>query len=503
MAQRHTRVLPITSINPPHVDSETSPLDWWNANKDRLPQDQVNHLLEAAHALQTSSIPVAFPTETVYGLGADATRSDAVRGIYAAKQRPSDNPLIVHVGSLDQLRALLRPPEQNGSLDRHANGTAKEPDSHNDPIPSIYIPLIQRFWPGPLTLLFPLPFPSPFASEVHPSLTTFGIRMPSSPSARLLISLSGRPLAAPSANASTRPSPTSAAHVLHDLEGRIEVILDGGRCEVGVESTVVDGMGAVPAILRPGGVGIEEIRRVGGLWENTVVGYRDVHQGPVHGAMNADGDEDSIGNDHGSGNEPKNQTDTEATVQMNGDVFRGPRAPGMKYRHYAPRARVHLFEPHGKQSSSSSEEEARAKVISYRNDARLSPARHATGGFKIGVIATQTWRAGLGFAPSSSAAAALETPSHLTNGALGSHDQPPSNPEVLSFDIPEMDRPHRIYSVSLGPDVEDVARGLFSTLRALDGKGCDVILIEGIGDTGGGRDLAAAVMDRLRKAADG
>ncbi len=238
MTQRKTRVLSLTSIQPPHVNSETNLLDWWCENKDDLRQDQVSHLLEAAHALQTSSIPVAFPTETVYGLGADATRSEAVRGIYIAKQRPSDNPLIVHVGSLDQLRALLRPPPpkkvHTSNLDRTNDNLPSTPNPEDDPIPPIYHFAIRKFWPGPLTLLFPLPCPSPFAPEVTNTLSTVGIRMPSSPLARLLISLSNRPLAAPSANASTRPSPTTAAHVLHDLDGRIEMILDGGSCEVGV-----------------------------------------------------------------------------------------------------------------------------------------------------------------------------------------------------------------------------------------------------------------------------
>ncbi|KAG7292629.1 hypothetical protein NEMBOFW57_002664 [Staphylotrichum longicolle] len=156
-------------------------------------------LHEAAHLLRTTDVPVAFPTETVYGLGADATRSAAVRGIYSAKGRPSDNPLIVH--------------------------------HHN---------------------------------YLTATLPTFGARMPASPLARTLIALTAAPLAAPSANASTRPSPTAAQHVREDLQGRIELVLDGGSCAVGVESTVVDGLCDPPVVLRPGGVGIEELRRVGG-----------------------------------------------------------------------------------------------------------------------------------------------------------------------------------------------------------------------------------------------
>ncbi|KAK4144939.1 Threonylcarbamoyl-AMP synthase, partial [Dichotomopilus funicola] len=215
-------------------------------------------LREAAHLLRTSAIPVAFPTETVYGLGADATRSDAVRGIYTAKGRPSDNPLIVHVCDLDMLRGLVRP----GWTRKTTNpGTESGPEEEDDPIPAIYHPLIRAFWPGPLTILLPLPAPTitptpttnPLAPEVTSTLPTFGARLPSSSLARTLIRLTSRPLAAPSANASTRPSPTTAQHVYDDLHGKIELVLDGGACEVGVESTVVDGLCVPPVVLRPGG----------------------------------------------------------------------------------------------------------------------------------------------------------------------------------------------------------------------------------------------------------
>ena len=483
-----TRTLKITSINPPHVDCETSLLEWFNCNKDRLPQKQVNHLLEAAHALQTSSKPVAFPTETVYGLGADATRPEAVRGIYIAKERPSDNPLIVHVGSLDQLRHLLRPPRpredgcHSHSPDiNHTNGVTSHNGDEDDPIPSIYHPLIQRFWPGPLTLLFPLATSSTFAKEVTSSLPTVGIRMPSSPLARLLISLSDRPIAAPSANASTRPSPTTAAHVLHDLDGRIEMILDGGGCEVGVESTVVDGLCFPPAVLRPGGVGIEEIRSVGGDWANVTVGYQDWAQESKQPstAENGDGGIDS---------EPAAvQTDRNST---NSHVCGAPRAPGMKYRHYAPQARVHLFEEAQSETSSPSEDHARAKAISY---CKKPPAPQPAISPKIGIITTKTWRPGLGFPPSTTRHEPGQDPADL----------PCSDLEISHFHVAAdaETSPNQIYSVSLGRDVEGVARGLFSALRVLDGIGCHVILIEGIADSEG--ELAAAVMNRLRKAADG
>ena len=243
-------------------------------------------LQEAAIHLRSSSIPVGFPTETVYGLGADATRSDAVKGIYKAKGRPSDNPLIIHVSDLTMLRSLLAP---------------GKPET--DPIPHIYKSLINRFWPGPLTILLPNPSPSKLAPEVTAGLSSFGARMPDSALALSLIQLAGVPLAAPSANASTKPSPTTAEHVRYDLEGRIEIILDGGPCLVGVESTVVDGLYSPPVILRPGGVSIDQIRACEG-WADVVKGYKDASEIGTH----------------------------------------TPRAPGMKYKHYSPRAKVVLYE---------------------------------------------------------------------------------------------------------------------------------------------------------------
>lgn len=221
---------------------------------------------------------VAFPTETVYGLGADSTSDPAVTRIFSAKQRPLDNPLIVHVSSLSQLRTFLQ-----------------------GPIPPIYAPLIRAFWPGGLTILLPLPDHSPISKLVTAGQKTFAARLPDNPVARALCELS-RPLAAPSANTSGRPSPTAAAHVLADLEGRVSLVLDGGACSVGLESTVVDGLSVPPRILRPGAITVEQIRQ----WE----GWEDV-------------------------------------VVCDGDVDK-PAAPGMKYRHYSPTATVVLYEPGAK-----------------------------------------------------------------------------------------------------------------------------------------------------------
>lgn len=179
----------------------------------------------AAKLLQDGEL-VAIPTETVYGLAANALDSNAVSKIFKAKGRPSDNPLIVHIGSLEQLPSLI----------------------HN--ISSSAKTLIQHFWPGPLTLVFRSSQKVP--NIVNAGLTTVAIRYPKHPITTAIINLSGVPLAAPSANISGRPSPTNAKRVFEDLSGRIPLIVDGGSGSVGLESTVVDVTGTIPIILRPG-----------------------------------------------------------------------------------------------------------------------------------------------------------------------------------------------------------------------------------------------------------
>lgn len=191
-------------------------------------------IAEAAQLLQQGEL-VAFPTETVYGLGANALDPEAVPKIFEAKGRPSDNPLIVHVGTLSAVEPLC-----------YVNERARK--------------LMDAFWPGPLTLLLP-------KKPIIPTITNAGlpsvaIRMPSHPVALALLRACGVPIAAPSANTSGRPSPTTAAHVLDDLDGKIPLILDGGPCEVGLESTVVDMTADVPTIVRPGGVTLEMLMTV-------------------------------------------------------------------------------------------------------------------------------------------------------------------------------------------------------------------------------------------------
>ncbi|KAL2123162.1 hypothetical protein VTJ04DRAFT_3617 [Mycothermus thermophilus] len=442
-------IVPSPSTSSPTAENNHNNSDITNKsngnrnNGSRNDEDVLAPLREAAHILRTTSSPVAFPTETVYGLGADATRSDAVRGIYAAKGRPSDNPLIVHVSDLTMLRRLLvpgwQPPEPQPHSQAHPHPAQPEspaPETTslffpNDPIPAIYHPLISRFWPGPLTILLPLPSPSPLAPEVTASQPTFGARMPASALARTLISLTGAPLAAPSANASTRPSPTAARHVAEDLDGRgVALVLDGGVCAVGVESTVVDGLSSPPAVLRPGGVGLEELRRCEGGWEGVVKGYKD--------------------------------------EAMEGGK---PRAPGMKYKHYSPRARVVLFEK---------------KVGAGGGRRGLGEGDLVRGAAVVGVVRTGGWTVagGLGLEE--------EGMKEVEKG---------NEEEEMGFVVKEgklMKGEGRVLDVDLGEDVGRVAHALFGVLRELDRLGADVIYVEGVGD---GDDIGAAVMNRLRKAA--
>lgn len=206
---------------------------------------------------------VVIPTETVYGLGAHALDPQAVKKIFSAKGRPVDNPLIVHISDTKMLAPLV------------------------DSVSSDAQKLIDAFWPGPLTIIFKRHKNVP--AEVTCGLDTIAIRMPAHPIANQIIKISGVPIAAPSANLSGRPSPTSAQHVITDLDGKVDIIVDGGDSEVGLESTVIDLSDEIPLLLRPGGVSKEKIEKVLGF---------------------------EIGSEL-------------PTVD-------NPRSPGMKYRHYAP-----------------------------------------------------------------------------------------------------------------------------------------------------------------------
>ncbi|HTP81135.1 MAG TPA: L-threonylcarbamoyladenylate synthase [Bacteroidota bacterium] len=302
---------------------------------------------------------VAFPTETVYGLGANAVHSDAVRSIFAAKGRPADNPLIVHIADIQRARAFAR----------EINSLAQK--------------LIHAFWPGPLTLV--LPAASGVLPEVTSHLQTVAIRMPRHAVPLALAKGLNGGIVAPSANLSGLPSPTLAQHVLHDLEGAVDLILDGGVTEIGLESTVLDLTQVPPLLLRAGGLTVEQLTEVAG---------------PISRTTDA-------------------------------DALR--RSPGTRYRHYAPRATV-LLVGRGKT----------AEMQSMLNEC-------VEAGKKIGIIAHSG-----GFNAGNISAACRVSMSE-----------------------------------------EEYPRGLYRSLRELDEKGVDIILVEAVAEQG----LGTAVMERLRRAA--
>jgi len=235
---------------------------------ERLAADAAG-LAQAAAVLRRGGL-VAFPTETVYGLGADATDAEAVARIYAAKERPSFNPLIAHVDSFRTARS-------QGLFDETATRLA------------------EAFWPGPLTLVVPVAPTCTISDLARAGLDSIGLRVPAHPLAHALLEQAGRPVAAPSANRSGRVSPTDADHVLGDLDGRIDAVLDGGASQVGVESTIVSCLGGTLRLLRPGGVAREAVEALIG-----------------------------------------------AKLETASEAGSNPLAPGMLASHYAPRAQVRL-----------------------------------------------------------------------------------------------------------------------------------------------------------------
>ena len=440
-SKRETAILPVDVRKIGRVSAQPIDDDILDALRiDLDPQSpDVAHLQLAAEQLKHSDIPVAFPTETVYGLGADATRSAAVNGIYKAKNRPSDNPLIVHFSSLKQLRELL----DSGRHGANSQTDGSLQNGHSiDPIPDIYKHLISKFWPGPLTIILRNPPNSPLAPEVTAGLETFGARMPRHVLALALIELSGVPIAAPSANASTKPSPTAAEHVYHDLNGCIDTIIDGGPCDVGVESTVVDGLSDPPSMLRPGGISIEQLRSCPG-WENTQIGYKSVAE---------------------TGSQP--------------------RAPGMKYRHYSPKAKVVLYQ-------AGLEEPSLPDVLQMAGDQR-----------KVGNIGTNLWNSKHKRKSTTSQRRSDNEESKGFSGMLAATKSRPNPRSLMTMKmVPQHEGgPVTIYKIDLGPNVSSVARGIFSALRELDRENVNAILVEGISEGEG--ETAAAVMNRLRKAAE-
>ncbi|MCM1257094.1 MAG: L-threonylcarbamoyladenylate synthase [Roseburia sp.] len=323
---------------------------------------------EAADILQTGGL-VAFPTETVYGLGADAMNPQASRNIYAAKGRPSDNPLIIHIAKWEDLEFI-------------ASG-----------IPEKARKLSQAFWPGPLTMIFNKKEEVP--KETTGGLDTVAVRMPKDEIALKLIDKSGCLIAAPSANTSGRPSPTLADHVFEDLNGRIPLILDGGEVGIGIESTILDLTEEVPVILRPGCITKEMLEQV--------IGEVRIDPGLLA--------EDS-------------------KVK--------PKAPGMKYRHYAPKANLVLV--------GGQQENVIAKINALTEDLRKQEK-------KVGIIGTD------------------ETVSRYVGDA--------------------------VISIGAREDEESIARHLYRILREFDELGVEMIYSESFSSQG----IGQAIMNRLLKAA--
>jgi L-threonylcarbamoyladenylate synthase len=334
------------------------------------PEEPQPDAIQAAAALIKGGGLVAFPTETVYGLGADALNADAVLSLFAAKNRPLDNPPIVHVGNATDVYKL-------------AEDVSQKAES-----------LMKQFWPGPLTLVFKRDASVPEVTTA--GLETIAVRMPKHNVALALIKASGCPIAAPSANLSGKPSPTSAKHVLNDLNGRIDAILDSGPTRIGVESTVLDMTVDPPVLLRPGGTTLETLSKAIG----------DVR---LHPFITAEA-EFSVGK---------------------------ARSPGMRHKHYAPKAQIILVEG----------------VV----PAVMSKVKELTGACwmedkRVGVLATDetAW--------------------------------------AYEADV--------VKSMGSRRNLDIMATNLFRLLREFDDEKIDVIIAEGVPTEG----LGLAVMNRLRKA---
>jgi L-threonylcarbamoyladenylate synthase len=331
-------------------------------------EEAEDSLKEAGEIIRRGGL-VAFPTETVYGLGGDALNKEAAARIYAAKGRPSDNPLIVHISRMEDLDRLVKQ------------------------VPEAAYRLAEAFWPGPLTMIMEK---SPLVpSQTTGGLDTVAVRMPSHPVARRFITLAGGYVAAPSANLSGRPSPTRAKYVIEDMAGRIDMILDGDGVDIGLESTIVDLTGEVPMILRPGYITEEMLTSVLG------------------------------------------QVDTDKTI-LDIHCQDRPKAPGMRYRHYAPKGELTILEGEA------------SRVICRIN--ALTEQKQAAGE-KVGVIGT------------------AET--------------------VSAY------RADSVKSVGSRTDEESIARNLYQVLREFDDEGVTVIYSESFDRPGMGQ----AIMNRLLKAA--
>lgn len=339
-----------------------------SAAKEEFTAQEELALQEAGEILRQGGL-VAFPTETVYGLGGDALNPQSSRKIYAAKGRPSDNPLIIHIASMETLPLIVK--EVNDKVRKVA----------------------ESFWPGPLTIILPKSDAVP--EETTGGLQTVAVRLPSHPVARRLIECAGGYVAAPSANVSGKPSPTLAKYVIEDMDGRIDMIIDGGEVGIGLESTIVDLTVEPPQILRPGYITQEML--------NEVLGAVDVDKTIL---------------DNSSGQAPK--------------------APGMKYRHYAPKGDLTIVTGDA------------ADVVAYIN---AQAAEFTTAGKKVGIIASE---------------------------------------EVL-----QQYRAAIVKNIGNRTDETAIARNLYRILREFDEDGAEIIFSEAFDDGGMGQ----AIMNRLLKAA--
>lgn len=326
-------------------------------------------LEEIAQVIKNKGL-VAFPTETVYGLGANALDEDAVTKIFLAKGRPQDNPLIVHISDLEEIRPLVKN------------------------IPEVAKMLMEKFWPGPMTII--LEKTSLIPDVTSAGLKSIGIRMPKSIIARAIIKAAGVPIAAPSANISGRPSPTDIERCIEDLKGKIEYIVGGEVSEVGLESTIIDCTVTPPCVLRPGGITLEMLRKID----------KDIY--------------------------------IDKAIMRKPEKDFKPKAPGMKYRHYAPKAAVKIVSGELQKTIAKINE----MVQTYIDE-----------GKKVGIMATEETK----------------------------------------------DRYKGAVVISLGSrsNLNSIGKNLFETLRAFDDNNVDIILSEAFEEIGFG----IAIMNRLKKSA--
>ena len=369
---------------------------------------------EAAQILKTGGL-VAFPTETVYGLGGNGLDKEAARKIYAAKGRPSDNPLILHVSKMEEVYPLVENVPEKAKL------------------------LMESFWPGPLTLILKKSKIVPLESTG--GLDTVAIRCPDNALTLELIERAGLPVAGPSANLSGSPSPTEASHVYHDLSGRIEGILDDGAVGIGVESTILDMSTDRPTLLRPGAITLEDLTDVLG---------------------------------------EKPEIDPTLLGKKMEDGFI-PKAPGMKYRHYAPKAEMVLF--CSLEEKESEEKESKKKELEdktsekRRSEDRISEGKESE--YKVSKrIAEYLEEEGRGFPREKIAVFCAEETKHFYQ---------------------EMAEKEGIVLKVLGRRDEPLSmtHNLFRLLRECDEEGIELILSEGYSEKG----IGFALMNRMKKAA--